>query len=183
MITGNFSDREKFFFIVERLKRERKLSWREAWKQVARADKEINRRELFPTFGAFTFWRQENENKLKIYTINAESVPGTDFLQDFEPISEGAYIPELLITNGVSVREWDSAGRDWLEKEEERHEKRVQRQLDELATRQQRSPLHNRQTPQKRKGKRSAAKVSQNVFTSPRPAERGEGKRAKGERG
>ncbi|HZV13405.1 MAG TPA: hypothetical protein VFA55_09345, partial [Candidatus Kapabacteria bacterium] len=53
MITNNFSEREKFYHIVLRVKQERKLSWREAWKITAKADRKINARTLFPTYLSF----------------------------------------------------------------------------------------------------------------------------------
>ncbi|HET7153139.1 MAG TPA: hypothetical protein VFJ29_05180 [Candidatus Kapabacteria bacterium] len=129
MITDGYSEREQFYHIVKRLKEERTLSWREAWKLVAEIDKAVNSRSLFPTF--LTFERFHVRYKKATVVKNIESGLKTEEMHEFYSISEGAYIQELLITTGVHVNQLDSAGRSWLDIEEEQREKRIKRLLEE----------------------------------------------------
>jgi hypothetical protein len=125
-MTATFSAREKLFYIIDRLRRERKLTWRKAWEQVAGADKELNGRELFPTFGAFTIWRKRYE---KVYPPDPENEIKIEEMHNYTGISEGAYIPELVATRGMHVSQWNGSGKDWLDREEAEYEKRLERQL------------------------------------------------------
>jgi hypothetical protein len=123
MITNKFSEREKFYHIVLRVKRERKLSWREAWGLVSKADYAVNKRRLFPTFVSFErfHFRYNKEMVVK----NTESALKIDEMHDFCGITEGLYVRELLATDGVHVNQLNRKGRSWIDVEEAGREKRA----------------------------------------------------------
>ncbi|HZV12517.1 MAG TPA: hypothetical protein VFA55_04835 [Candidatus Kapabacteria bacterium] len=128
-MTATFSAREKLFYIIDRLRRERKFTWREAWKQVSETDKKVNNRNLFPTYKSFEHFQLRYMRDAKVGEENPENEIKIDEMHDFGSISEGALVFEMLTTSGYHVNQTDRSGKDQLDREEAEYEKDLERRM------------------------------------------------------
>jgi len=131
MITKKYSEREQFYHIAFRVKKERKLSLREAWKITAKADKKVNSRILLPTYISFERFHIRYLKSERMVAKNAESEIKIEERHDFCGISEGQCIRELLSADGVHVNQLNRSGRSWIDVEEANKEKRLTTLLQE----------------------------------------------------
>ena len=93
----------------------------------------MNGRTLFTSFEEFRKFKNNLRISLKNETVPvfADSAPETAFSDGDWGISIGAFEQEVALTKGMHIRQWNRSGRDWLDREEVEHEKRVNAQLKE----------------------------------------------------